>query len=424
MAQPAASFSSDLVAPSRIEASGQIVAPGRIESVDIFRGFNVLLMILVDNLGLVKGLPWWTYHMPANANGMTYVDMVFPAFLFLMGMSIPPSMRSRIAKGETARQLWAHVLWRSFALIVMGLFVANALLVDAGKTGMNASLWAALGFVAIGFCLVCLPEDRMRASAFLTLRIAGIVLALYLALIFRRTAADGHSLWLDFSDWEILGLLGWAYLFVSAVYLLCRKISAFKSGMVASLLVLALAGFIAINVASKAGLLAWLDSLPPYLKPLDAGLSAITMAGLLASMILTGDGIASSLRQKLSWATIGAVIFFVLGWFLRPLGISKIRGTPTWCLYCMSASLVVVVLLYWFADVRRGLLWTGFARIVGANALLAYFLPYTAYLIAQLGWLTADGSSGWLGIGKSMFFTSLILAAVLLLNRCKIGLRV
>lgn len=73
------------LADSNPAASG---AP-RIHSLDIFRGLTVLVMVFVDNLGFVKGLPWWTYHMPREANGMTYVDVVFPAFLFLVGMSIP-----------------------------------------------------------------------------------------------------------------------------------------------------------------------------------------------------------------------------------------------------------------------------------------------------------------------------------------------
>src|SRR5277367_931708 len=73
----------------------------RIQSIDIFRGMNVLAMIFVDNLGFVTGLPWWTYHMPREANGMTYVDMVFPAFLFLMGMSLPVAIGGWTAKGVT-----------------------------------------------------------------------------------------------------------------------------------------------------------------------------------------------------------------------------------------------------------------------------------------------------------------------------------
>ena len=75
-------------------------------------------MIFVDNLGFVAGLPWWTNHMSHNANGMTYVDMVFPAFLFLMGMSIPLSLDSRTGRGDSAAKLWSHIFLRSAALIV------------------------------------------------------------------------------------------------------------------------------------------------------------------------------------------------------------------------------------------------------------------------------------------------------------------
>jgi hypothetical protein len=44
---------------------------GRIASIDIFRGLTVLVMVFVDNLDFVKGLPWWTYQMPRQTNGLT-----------------------------------------------------------------------------------------------------------------------------------------------------------------------------------------------------------------------------------------------------------------------------------------------------------------------------------------------------------------
>src|SRR5215475_10319347 len=97
-------------------------------------------MIFVDNLGFVAGLPWWTNHMPREANGMTYVDMVFPAFLFLLGMSIPLSLDSREAKGQTGIKLWAHVLSRCVIFIAHGLFVANAPQVDAKPTGLSKTV--------------------------------------------------------------------------------------------------------------------------------------------------------------------------------------------------------------------------------------------------------------------------------------------
>jgi heparan-alpha-glucosaminide N-acetyltransferase len=394
----------------------------RMESIDIFRGFNVLVMIFVDNLGMVAGLPWWTYHMPEAANGMTYVDMVFPAFLFLMGMSIPLSTVSRIAKGQAMSQIWAHVVARSLGLVALGLFVANAPLVDAHSTGIGSNLWVLLGFVSIGLGLLRFPESAGRRTVSLILKYAGFALFVLLMVIFRRKTPDGHIQWLDFSDWEILGLLGWAYLSVSAIYLLIRKLPFTRRIL---LLVLSLAGFVTINALSTAGRLNWLNSLPAYAKPFEAGLSSITMAGLLASLLIFPDDekVTLSLPQKLRWALISAAILFAAGWLFRPLGISKIRDTPTWCLYCVSANIILATLLYWVADVRRGVRWAGFAEVVGSNALLAYFLPYVAYLIPKLAWLTADGTAGLYGVAKSFLFTTMVLIAVLALDRWKIRLR-
>ena len=67
----------------------------RIASIDIFRALTMLLMIFVNDLASVKGLPWWTYHIPPGEFGMTYVDVVFPAFLFIVGMAIPLAFQKR-----------------------------------------------------------------------------------------------------------------------------------------------------------------------------------------------------------------------------------------------------------------------------------------------------------------------------------------
>jgi len=52
---------------------------GRVASIDIFRGLTMVVMVFVNQIAEMKGLPWWTYHMPGSVNGMTYVDMVFPS---------------------------------------------------------------------------------------------------------------------------------------------------------------------------------------------------------------------------------------------------------------------------------------------------------------------------------------------------------
>src|SRR5580693_7470740 len=114
---------------------------GRIASIDIFRGLTVLVMVFVDNLDFVKGLPWWTYHMPRQANGMTYVDMVFPAFLFVMGMSIPLAVARRIAEGDSRGKIWLHIVGRALSLVALGLFIANGPQVDQQHAGISSVSW-------------------------------------------------------------------------------------------------------------------------------------------------------------------------------------------------------------------------------------------------------------------------------------------
>ena len=58
-------------------------------------------MIFVNDLaGAPRGIvPWWMRHFKADGNGMTFVDLVFPAFLFIVGMSIPFGLGSQLNRG-------------------------------------------------------------------------------------------------------------------------------------------------------------------------------------------------------------------------------------------------------------------------------------------------------------------------------------
>ena len=73
----------------------------------------MLVMIFVNDLAGVHGLPWWTYHMKANIDAMTYVDMVFPFFLFIVGLSIPLAIRARLKKNASVPALWLHIFIRA-----------------------------------------------------------------------------------------------------------------------------------------------------------------------------------------------------------------------------------------------------------------------------------------------------------------------
>lgn len=92
----------------------------RLASVDVFRGFTILLMIFVNygagGYAFLEHAPWYGLHV---------ADVVFPAFLFLMGTSIGLSFRSLVTKHENldVRKIYLKILKRSFILFIFGLVV-------------------------------------------------------------------------------------------------------------------------------------------------------------------------------------------------------------------------------------------------------------------------------------------------------------
>ena len=118
----------------------------RIISIDALRGITIFIMIFVNELSSVSNVPQWLKHMPAEADAMTFVDIVFPAFLFIVGMSVPFSFNARLIKKDSPILIWKHTLKRTIALIIMGLFMVNAEYgYDESKMLISAGLW---GFIA------------------------------------------------------------------------------------------------------------------------------------------------------------------------------------------------------------------------------------------------------------------------------------
>ncbi|HRN54965.1 MAG TPA: DUF5009 domain-containing protein, partial [Agriterribacter sp.] len=99
--------------------------PQRILSIDAFRGITILVMVFVNELAGVRDIPWWMKHVHADADAMTFVDVVFPAFLFIVGMSVPFALNNRIQKGDSFPRLQWHIVWRTLGLLVMGVFMVN-----------------------------------------------------------------------------------------------------------------------------------------------------------------------------------------------------------------------------------------------------------------------------------------------------------
>ena len=417
-------------APVDFPSTGLVGQPvsTRVLALDIFRGFTMAVMIFVNDLSSVHGLSRWTYHIPRDVDAMSYVDMVYPFFLFAVGLSLPLAVRQRLRRDPSVPRLWFHILLRCFALLVLGLILANVENVDRTLTHMRGSSWAVLALLGAILLWAVYPETLSR-TARNTLRGLGAALLVGMLAIFRRAdATTGHTAWLDFSYPEILGLIGLTYLAVCLLYIPFRRFAWTPLAAFGLLLL--------FNIACIAH---WtsLNNLPMYVFPFDNGaMAAITMAGVVISSIFlpnhTGaaDGSPTQPRRtpqrQIVLALSLAVTAFVLGLLLKPLGISKIRATPTWALWSIAAAIVFFTAFYVLCDLRHRTAWATLFRAPGANTLLTYLLPdLTYFLLATVGQRRLLGrfNSGLPGITRAVCFTVGILLLSRVLTRAKLRLQ-
>jgi|SRR6187402_1581693 len=396
------------------------LAPQRILSLDIFRGLNIALMIFVNELAEVKGLPWWTYHAPGKVDVMTYVDMVFPGFLFILGMAIPLALNARIRKGDSPSTLLGYIALRSAALLVLGIILANggrgnpALMYGLGKYA-----WGLLALFAAILIWLVYPKttDKFRCNLYRGLRTAGFVLLVVLAFLYRRTARDGSVGWFSYGYPEILGLIGYTYFSVSLLYLTTRRWLWAPAAWF-----LAMTAFCIVNTAH------WIHFDPPWYEfPIVNGsMASIAFAGITLTTIFFLEPKFATFRQKAIPSLIFAVITLIAARLLHPLGISKIRATPTWCLYTIGACILLFTLLYYVCDVKRHSKWAFFVKSAGSNTLLTYLLPdIWFYILAATGvtWFGTHFAYGWPGVVRALVFTAVMLLVSELLTRMKLRLQ-
>lgn len=391
----------------------------RVVSVDVFRGLTMAVMIFVNELSSVRGLPWWTYHAHAMEDRMTYVDMVFPFFLFAVGLSLPISVERRLKRNPSLPGLWLHVLSRVIGLVALGLILANAEKADPSRMTISGSLWALLGLIGAMLYLHVYPRSERFPAYPIVLRAIGAAGVLILFAIFRRTTSTGQAAWIDPSYPEILGLIGFSYLAVAFLYIPTRRWKW------ASLLWFAL--LLAFCIVSTAKLIPVPGRIPIYIWPFDNGaMASIVMAGVVTSQLLLGTDERPTPQTAIA-RTVGlGTLMLIVGWICIPLGISKIRATPTWSLWSVGAAMLLFTFLYWLCDLKGRNQWTVLMRSAGSNTLLTYLLPdlwYFLFASAGITYLDTHFSFGWPGVIKTLIFTLFMLALASLLTRARVRLQ-
>jgi heparan-alpha-glucosaminide N-acetyltransferase len=402
-----------------VQAGTAVPSAPRVVSIDIFRGLTMAVMIFVNALAEVHGLPWWTYHAHAQEDVMTYVDMVFPFFLFIVGMSLPLSIAQRLKRNSSLFALWVHVLVRVIGLVVLGLILANAEKCDTARMRISGGTWALMALLCAGLYLNNYGKSKRYSGYFRLLRVVGLLGAVILLAIFRRSTPDGHAAWIDFSYPEILGLIGLSYLAAAILYIPSRR---WKWSSAVWFVVLVL-----LCILSTAKMLVFPNHLPLYFWPFGNGaMACLIMAGVVTSSIFLDAGPEREPGRTMTVAACFALAMLAAGWLLTPLGISKIRATPTWSLYSAGAAVLVFTLLYWVCDIKQRTQWAFFVRAAGENTLTTYLLPDLWYFLsisAGITFLDTHFIVGWPGVVKTFAFTFVILGLARVVTKLNVRLQ-
>jgi hypothetical protein len=251
------------------------------------------------------------------------------------------------------------------------------------------------------------------------LRIIGLVGVVVLLAIFRRTTHSGHTAWLDFSYPEILGLIALSYLAATILYIPTRRWTWAPPVWFVLLLTL--------NALATARILTFPNHLPLYIWPFGNGaMACIIMAGVVITSIFLPSSPRPSPARTMSIAVGFGMATLAAGWLLTPLGISKIRATPTWSCFSIGAAVLMFTILYWVCDQKRFTGWAFFVYAAGANTLTTYLLPDVWDFMSSTFHITFLDTylvMGWPAVVKTFAFTFFILAVSWLLTKSKVRLQ-
>lgn len=321
--------------PSRIAKSTRLV------SLDVMRGITIAFMILVNNSGDEAHAYSQLKH--AYWNGCTATDLVFPTFLFLVGVSIVFAFESRLGRGDTRRSLFSHVIRRTIILFLLGL-VVNGFPYFPWHT---LRIYGVLQRIAICYLLASALYlwDRKAASKIVVIAVALL----------------GYWVLLRWVPVPGFGMPG-------------RDIPLFDphANLTAYIDRHIFPGRLYVGYRDPEGLLSTMTAL------------ATTLLGVLTGIWLRSKRSAPQKALGMLMAGIAGVVIGLIWnqWF--PL--NKNLWSSSYVLFAAGCSILGLAICYWAVEMRqwkRG--WTYFWLVFGTNAIAVYvfseLLASTLYAI-------------------------------------------
>lgn len=310
-------------------------------AIDMLRALTMFTMIFVNDFWKVHDVPHFLNHAAYGEDFMGLADVVFPCFLFAVGMSVPYAIENRYAKGYSAESTVGHILSRTLALLVMGAFITNSEYRLSPEVSYSIGVYwfvMAVGFIGI-WNQYPKPATRNQRWLIRLLKCVGVVALLYLAFTFRNPKGGVFGAY-----WGILGAIGWTYFLCAMIYFFTRDRLKY---LVPIWFVFVLICLTDSPLRAEFGGESIL-SLPPknfYHSMLgilhigNGALPAMTLGGMILSVYGARQGNTQTSVHSL-YAMLVALALLVAGFVLHHFWIvSKIAGTPPWIFYVMALEI-------------------------------------------------------------------------------------
>jgi predicted acyltransferase len=313
---------------------------GRLISLDAYRGF-IMLLLVSEGFGfsVLRNHAGWTW-LGAQVDhaaweGCTFWDLIQPAFTFMVGMSMPFALARRKEQGATTWELFRHVAWRAFALIVLSNIFSNW----GARGALRLQFINVLCQIAFGYVL-CFFIMQMRFWR--QVAVAAAILAGYWALFVAFPGPDG--------PWS-------------------------KTGNIGAVVDLKVLGY---NYSGHYTTINFIGNAMTILFGCWAGLLVRT---------------ARSHGYKLKVLGGCAAAAFALGLALEPaIPMVKRLWTVSFTFFSAGWVLLMLIAFYWIVEVKQAKRWTFPFLVLGMNSIFIYSLGQ----IGIKGWLNR-GLSGFTG---------------------------
>jgi len=340
----------------------------------VLRGLTIMLMTIVNNPG-----DWGHVYAPflhAEWHGCTPTDLVFPTFLFIVGVTTVLSTRHKILDGATGQKILARFL-RIFCLGLFLNFFSKIHLLNLEGT----SLLIARLLITACVVVALFGEYDRRRQFYVALGIFVLMLVL---------AFGGFT---DYANVRIPGVLqriAAVYLVVSLLYLTTSTTTQALVGVIILLVYWALMTLIpvpgigAANVGKGTNLAAWLDY---ALLPNHLWVTSKTWdpEGVLSTLPAIGTGIAGLLTGAMLNSTINKEkkIWYMLMIGMTGIGlgllwnvvfpINKALWTSSYVVYAAGIALLLLGILYFVIDYKGIKGWITLFLVFGVNPMVVFF---------------------------------------------------